>query len=87
ARLSALLLRPPALGALWREAGRTPSPNGGWPMAAMALRLDVRLGKPGVYLLHATGQPARAATLVAARRVARLAVFGAAALIAALAWA
>ncbi|WP_161547594.1 CobD/CbiB family cobalamin biosynthesis protein, partial [Escherichia coli] len=74
ARLSALLLRPPALGALWREAGRTPSPNGGWPMAAMALRLDVRLGKPGVYLLHATGQPATAATLLAARRVARHAV-------------
>lgn len=87
ARLSALLLRPPALGALWREAGRTPSPNGGWPMAAMALRLDVRLGKPGVYLLHATGQPATAATLLAARRVARHAVIAAAALIAALAWA
>jgi len=40
---------------LRREAGRTPSPNGGWPMAAMALALGVRLGKPGVYALNADG--------------------------------
>ncbi|MCH8857775.1 MAG: cobalamin biosynthesis protein, partial [Proteobacteria bacterium] len=53
----------------------------------MALRLDVRLGKPGVYLLHAAGQAATAATLQAARRLARHAVIAAAALIAALAWA
>jgi len=38
---------------LRREAARTPSPNSGWPMAAMALRLGVRLGKPGVYTLNA----------------------------------
>jgi len=30
----------------------TPSPNGGWPMAALALVLGVRLGKPGVYALN-----------------------------------
>ncbi len=60
ARLTALLIG--ALGALrgWRrlppEARRTPSPNGGWPMAAMALALDVRLGKPGVYALHPAGR-------------------------------
>jgi len=56
ARLTALAL----LGARWellapllREARRTASPNSGWPMAAMALRLKVRLGKPGVYILNA----------------------------------
>lgn len=54
ARLSAALLWRPSIApaALWREARRTPSPNGGWPMAAMALRLGVRLGKPGVYALN-----------------------------------
>lgn len=55
ARLAALLLWRPSIG--WRrlrqEARRTPSPNGGWPMAAMALRLGIRLGKPGVYTLNA----------------------------------
>ena len=64
ARLTALLL---ALAALqWRpgvarEARRTPSPNSGWPMAAMALLLDVRLAKPEVYALNAEGRPAEAA--------------------------
>jgi len=55
ARLCALLLWRPAIApaALRREARRTPSPNGGWPMAALALRLGVRLGKPGVYRLNA----------------------------------
>ena len=38
------------------EACRTPSPSSGWPMAAMALALDVRLHKPGVYVLHAAGR-------------------------------
>lgn len=38
-----------------REAAATPSPNGGWPMATMALALGVRLGKPGVYVLNANG--------------------------------
>ncbi|WP_296499950.1 adenosylcobinamide-phosphate synthase CbiB [Rhodoferax sp.] len=38
------------------EARRTPSPNSGWPMAAMALALDVSLHKPGVYVLNAAGR-------------------------------
>lgn len=46
----------PCLRTLRREAARTPSPNSGWPMAAMALRLGVRLGKPGVYVLNADGR-------------------------------
>ena len=63
ARITALLIG--ALGRLrgWHrlpaEARRTPSPNGGWPMAAMALALGVRLGKPGVYALHAAGRVAQ----------------------------
>jgi adenosylcobinamide-phosphate synthase len=44
------------LARLSTEACRTPSPNSGWPMAAMALILDVRLHKPGVYVLNAGGR-------------------------------
>ncbi|RZL37305.1 MAG: cobalamin biosynthesis protein CobD [Rubrivivax sp.] len=85
ARLTALLITWPSLPLL-REARRTPSPNSGWPMAAMALRLDVRLGKPGVYSLHAGGQAVAAGALQAACTVARHAVVIGAVLIAALAW-
>ena len=35
------------------QARHTPSPNSGWPMAAMALGLGVCLHKPGVYALNA----------------------------------
>lgn len=57
ARLTALLLWRPGVrwAVLRREARRTPSPNGGWPMATLALRLDLGFGKPGVYRLHAGG--------------------------------
>lgn len=44
------------LRALPAQAGLTPSPNSGWPMAAMALALGVRLGKPGVYTLNVAGR-------------------------------
>jgi adenosylcobinamide-phosphate synthase len=44
------------LGRLPVEARRTPSPNSGWPMAAMAVVLGIRLGKPGVYVLNAHGR-------------------------------
>jgi adenosylcobinamide-phosphate synthase len=79
ARLTAALLWRPALPLrmLAREARATPSPNGGWPMAAMALRLDVRLGKPGVYTLHAAGQGAGGAAVQQALRVARQAAVAA----------
>ena len=50
-----------SLHALRQEAGRTPSPNSGWPMAAMALGLGVCLQKPGVYVLNAQGRSPRAA--------------------------
>ena len=51
---------------LRREARRSPSPNAGWPMAGLALRLDVRLAKPGVYTLHPDGRPPVAADTEAA---------------------
>ncbi|SFD98799.1 adenosylcobinamide-phosphate synthase CbiB [Paracidovorax konjaci] len=73
ARLTAALLLLGARGVRWaavaRQARKTPSPNSGWPMAAMALALGVRLAKPGVYTLHRRGRRAaplhtrRAATL------------------------
>ena len=60
ARLTALLLALVAggvsLGQLAGEARKTPSPNSGWPMAAMALALGVQLSKAGVYQLHSTGR-------------------------------
>jgi adenosylcobinamide-phosphate synthase len=87
ARLTALLLLPPSLHRLLREARRTPSPNGGWPMAAMALRLGRRLTKPGVYALNEAGRAAQPGDLLAGRAVAAQAVWAGAALIAALAWA
>jgi adenosylcobinamide-phosphate synthase len=43
------------LGRLPREAAHTASPNSGWPMGALALSLNVRLRKPGVYTLNAEG--------------------------------
>lgn len=59
ARITALSLYPAWRSVNWRslqrQAGRTPSPNGGWTMGAMALRLGVRLAKPGVYVLNETG--------------------------------
>jgi adenosylcobinamide-phosphate synthase len=45
---------------LFREALKTPSPNSGWPMAAMALALHIHLGKPGVYVLNPDGSEPRA---------------------------
>ncbi|ACM33968.1 adenosylcobinamide-phosphate synthase CbiB [[Acidovorax] ebreus] len=62
ARLTALLLAQVARGlplrTLAHEARKTPSPNSGWPMAAMALALGVRLAKPNVYVLHPRGRQA-----------------------------
>jgi adenosylcobinamide-phosphate synthase len=88
--LTALLLALAGGGCGWRrlgaEAGRTPSPNSGWPMAAMALALGVRLGKPGAYVLNA-GAPApgaadgRRAQALAARAVGGLLLVAALAIV------
>lgn len=63
ARITALLLAG-LNGVGWRdlarEAVKTPSPNSGWPMAAMALALGVGLRKPGVYVLNPQGRAAEA---------------------------
>ena len=65
ARLTALLIvavtQSVTFNTLRLEARRTPSPNSGWPMAAMAIALGIRLGKPGVYTLNAAGRVPQAA--------------------------
>lgn len=73
ARLTGLLMIPLwQLPRLLREAGRTPSPNSGWPMAAMALTLGLSLGKPGVYRLNEAGVPPEPAHMAQALQRARL---------------
>jgi len=90
ARITALMLAVAHRGLPWTplraEAGRTASPNSGWPMAAMALALDVRLGKPGAYVLNAQARAPRAedgyeAQAIAARAVAWLLALASAALL------
>lgn len=56
------------------EARKTPSPNSGWPMAAMALVLGVGLRKPAVYVLNSHGREAQAADTEAAQIYASKAV-------------
>jgi adenosylcobinamide-phosphate synthase len=58
------------LAKLGLEARKTPSPNSGWPMAAMALALGVRLQKPGVYVLNPSGTPPEPKDAVLARKKA-----------------
>ncbi|MEO5608008.1 MAG: cobalamin biosynthesis protein, partial [Polaromonas sp.] len=74
ARLTAVLLARVAGGlrlkALRREAGKTPSPNSGWPMAAMALALGVALRKPGVYTLNPAGRAPQAPDTALAQKYA-----------------
>lgn len=83
ARMTAALLAP-IRAAAWRvlaqEASRTPSPNGGWPMGAMALLLGVRLRKPGVYALNASASSPQPADLPRAQRHASRAAWLAAGL-------
>lgn len=74
ARLTALLLALVTGGlplkTLGQEARKTPSPNSGWPMAAMALALGVALRKPGVYTLNPTGRPPEEPDTLRARKYA-----------------
>ena len=86
ARITALAIDGPSRR-LAAEAARTPSPNSGWPMAAMALRLDVALSKPGVYALNEGGVAPSAVDVAAARRQAARALLICAPLLAGLAWA
>ncbi len=74
ARITALLLKLLSQGvdfnSLGHEARKTPSPNSGWPMAAMALALGVRLQKPGVYVLNPSGRPPEPKDAVLAQKKA-----------------
>jgi adenosylcobinamide-phosphate synthase len=56
---------------LWRDGGRTESPNAGRPMAAMAGLLGVRLEKTGHYALGDAVAPVVPQTIAVAWRVAR----------------
>ncbi|MEQ1658554.1 MAG: adenosylcobinamide-phosphate synthase CbiB [Hylemonella sp.] len=91
ARLTALLLALVQGGLSWRalraQAPRTPSPNSGWPMAAMALALDVQLSKPGVYVLHETGRPPQAGDTTRAAQLGERVVLLLALLLGAALWA
>ena len=90
ARISALLIALMAgglpLAHVNREAARTPSPNSGWPMAAMALAVGVRLRKPGVYALNGEGRAPAAADTVRSIVIASRAVLLALALAASGCW-
>ncbi|WP_246986726.1 adenosylcobinamide-phosphate synthase CbiB [Halorientalis marina] len=92
ARASAVLLAvaamaPGALTAAARWVRDVPSPNSGWPMGALAAALDVRLEKPGVYVLNGDADLPSVATARRAVRtvaVAGLLAYVAAAVVAAL---
>jgi adenosylcobinamide-phosphate synthase len=91
AALLALVSGAVSLKALRGEARRTPSPNSGWPMAAMALALGIALRKPGVYVLHVQGrapQPAdtAAAAMLASRVLVLLVALTVAALLLIFVW-
>lgn len=74
ARLTACLLALACGAGGWRglgdQARQTPSPNSGWPMAALALALGVRLSKPGVYQLNPDGRSPQAADTARALQLA-----------------
>jgi len=78
ARLTAILIAAVARRTVWRrlraEAARTPSPNSGWPMGAMALALDARLAKPGLYTLNEAGTAPGRVDVARAVRIGRDAV-------------
>ncbi|MDQ4051287.1 MAG: adenosylcobinamide-phosphate synthase CbiB [Actinomycetota bacterium] len=80
ARLTAALLLGGTNAAVRAEADKTRSPNAGWPMAAMALRLDLRLSKHDHYDLNPFGSSPGPGAVPAAVRTARRTAFLAVAL-------
>jgi adenosylcobinamide-phosphate synthase len=76
ARLTALIIaarsqhRRAAIRIALRDHALSPSPNGGWPMAAMAGGLGVRLAKRGSYDFNAGAPPPAAADIGRALAVA-----------------
>ncbi|RTG98025.1 adenosylcobinamide-phosphate synthase CbiB [Thermus scotoductus] len=78
ARITGLLLCPPRLWPrLLQEARKTLSPNAGFPMAALALRLGVRLRKRGAYALNASAPSPTPKTTHQALRLALAVGYGA----------
>jgi adenosylcobinamide-phosphate synthase len=59
-----------ALRVALRDHALAPSPNGGWPMAAMAGGLGVRLAKRGSYAFNAAARPPGVGDIRAALEVA-----------------
>ena len=62
-----------AAACMTRDARRTPSPNAGWPMAAMAGALGLRLTKRETYELNDAGREPRPSDIARACRIAALA--------------
>ena len=58
-----------------REASRVAGPNAGWPMAAAAFALGVRLHMPGAYTLNAAGARPEADDIDAAASLIRRAAW------------
>lgn len=81
ARVTAMLLLAASPKRAWKvaqqlpsQARLTPSPNGGWPMAAMALLLGVQLHKPGIYALNVSGRAAQVTDMFQAQYLCKKAV-------------
>jgi adenosylcobinamide-phosphate synthase len=64
-----LIARVSLFRALLTESRKTPSPNGGWPMGAMALVLGLKLSKSGVYELNPQGRAPGAGDIQGACRI------------------
>ena len=68
------------IGCAWRTArsehGKTESPNAGWPIAAMAGALNVRLEKPGHYRLGAPGAALKPGTINESLKLLTVAALG-----------
>ena len=64
-----------SLRTLRQQARVTPSPNSGWPMAAMALALQVVLRKPEVYTLNPDGEVVQSQHVAQALWLAQRAVW------------
>jgi len=58
-----------ALSTAFRDHGKTPSPNSGWPMSAAAGALGVRLDKPEYYVLLEEGSEPRREDIARALRL------------------
>ncbi|WP_394673270.1 adenosylcobinamide-phosphate synthase CbiB [Limnobacter sp.] len=85
--LICLLFKGRGLTRLPGVAQQTPSPNGGWPMGALALGMNICLEKKGVYCLNVQGDVPRSGHIEAALHTcAQVVVFIAVFCMAAVLW-